>query len=77
MQQDNRIIPYDRQALIWHCVNNAGLSEQAANKCADMCERINKWELGLTYDAHELFKGVTVAQILLDLRIDINESAIF
>ncbi len=74
-QTDNRIIPYDRTALIWHCINNAGLSEQAANKCADMCERVNDGELNLLDDAHELFKGVSVAQILLDLKIDINESA--
>jgi len=70
------IIPYTSQQLYWHLNNNVwGMNRETVDKIVEQCNLVNMGEMLLT-DEIAPGSGVTVAEMLDDLKIEYNEMAI-
>lgn len=67
------IIPYTIEQLNWHLANNVmpSLNKQTREKIVEQCNLVNMGEMSLE---DEIVGGsnVTVAEMLIDLKIDFN-----
>lgn len=72
-QEVGAIIPYNETQLRWHLTNNVmGLSPDTINKIIQDCNDVNEGLKELTSEIGPN-TGVSIADMLDDLKIDYNE----